>query len=196
MKKWLALSLGIVLVMAVVIVAVVRAVIPSPIPDPPSLPDAPLAIHINEIDLSTAGLLLVSIDNQTREPVTVDVARLGAALSEGMRLFDPIGNEWVWLDERGRRGAALSSQNFWQWNGQWNGGSSITIEPGRSENVNVSVVDGYAPAALEWVARLRGSPEWFVYVIDCELPAVIGSGAAEQPVRITAKGEVAYRPRP
>jgi len=104
MNQWLLLDGGIIVVMIIALALVVRAFIPTPIPAPPTIADGPLAIHINEIDPSTTGMVLISIENLTTADITIDGARLGEALNGHMRLSDAIGNEWFWADATGETG--------------------------------------------------------------------------------------------
>ena len=196
MKKWLLLSVAIIVAMIVALVLIVQAFTPTPIPDPPTIPDGPLAIHINEIDLSTRGMVLISIDNLTREDITVEVSKLGAALNEHLRIYDPIGNEWVWVNAVGATGRPFATDDaFWQWNSQWNTSGTVSIGAGRTENFNLAVEDVYTLTAEAWAARLHAVPARLVYVIDCEIPVTAAQDGVLA-VRVTAKGEAAYKPRP
>lgn len=196
MKKWLLLSVGIVILMAIAVVLVVRAFIPTPIPEVPTIADCPLAIHINEIDLSTSGLILVSLDNLTREDISIDVSAFGAAVSKSLRLFDPTGNEWKWVDSKGRTGDPVSADNAWQWSGRWGQAGRITIEAGRTENFTLMVNPDYGLTAVEWMARMRGAPDRLLYVIDCRVSTGASSADSPDAIRVTASGETAYKPRP
>ncbi|GEM_PF-5128609 len=196
MKKWLLLSLGIVILMSVALVLVVRAFVQTPIPEVALIPDCPLAIHVNEIDLSTSGLILISLDNLTREDITIKVSEFGAAVSKSLRLFDPTGNEWTWVDSKGRPGNPVSADNAWQWSGQWGRSGQVTIEAGRTESFTLVVNPDYSLIAVEWMARMRGTPDWLQYVIDCRVPTVASSTSLVDAVRVTATGEAAYKPRP
>lgn len=196
MRKWLLLSVGIVVAMIIALVLVVQAFLPTPIPEPPTIADCPLAIHINEIDLSTTGMILISIDNLTREDITVDVSKLGPAFDEHLHVYDPIGNEWAWVNANGAIGKPFGEGgNYWQWQSQWNRTDTVRIEAGRTENFNLIVDDSFKLTARRWAARLHARPDWLVYVIDCEIITTDGPDGPRA-IRVTAKGEAAYQPRP
>jgi len=199
-KKWLLLSGSIIVAMIVALVVIVQAFTPTPIPDPPTIPDGPLAIHINEIDLSTTGMMLISIDNLTGEDITIDATRLGEALNGHLRLFDSIGNEWIWVDATGQAGlpfAGGDSNGPWRgsFNASGNASGSVRIEPGRTENFNLIVNNAFGLTAQAWAARFRAQPDRLIYVLDSAIPT-IGDPTGSQALRVTAKGEAAYLPRP
>ncbi len=197
MKRWLLASVAIVILMAAALIFVVRAFIETPPPKVPVLADAPLALHINEIDLSTSGMILVSIDNLTQRDIDINAVALGNAISRSLRLFDPTGNEYQWVDSKGRIVLdAIASDQSWQW--AWGGstGDRTRIEAGRTENFALVVTPDLGLVASEWVARLRRTPPWLTYVIDCEIPTIDPQTGESKKIRTTATGETAYKPRP
>lgn len=197
MKRWLLASLAIVILMVVALVFVVRAFIETPPPAVEVLSDARLALHINEIDLATSGVILVSIDNLTQRDIDINAVQLGRAISRSLRLFDPTGNEYHWVDSKGRVVRdAIASDESWQWTWGGSSGDRTRIEAGRTENFTLVVNPENGLAASEWVARLRRTPPWLTYVIDCEIPTVDPQTGQPENIRTTATGETAYLPRP
>jgi len=196
MRRWLILSLGIVILMVVGAIYVVRALFPPPTPEPPMLADAPADFHINEIDLALSGAVLISIDNRTSETLTIDLAALGKAVADGLRLFDLLDNEWTWIDVEGRGTRPLLDATVLQTGMGWNTESNLKIEPGRSESAMLAVNPGLNLAAMNWIARMRSKPDRLVYVLDFQLPIRDPQTGGRTTVRLTAKGETAYLPRP
>lgn len=196
MRRWLVLSIGIAALMVVALIFVVRAVVPPPIPEKPAVVGAPVEIHFNEIDLAITSGILLSIDNITSEAVIVDLDGLGQAIAAGLRLFDPIGNEWTWINLEGGAVRRVLSASPWSSGMGWGRESHLRIEPGRNETVTLSVTEGMNVGAMNWIARLRGQPDRLVYVLDCQFPLLDEATGARRTVRVGAKGEAAYKPRP
>ena len=196
MRRWLILSIGIVILLIFGSVLVVRALFPPPIPDPPLLVDAPVGFHLNEIDLATSSAMLISLDNRSDETITIDLAALGQAVSCQLRLFHPLGDEWKWIDADGRtanptfRAAPLLTDMNWRTQ------TTLTIAAGRSESAMLTVEPSVGLIAARWVARMRGQPQRLVYLIDMELPIRGESAAGHRTVRVAAKEETSYLPRP
>ncbi len=195
MRRWLILSIGIVILLTVGIVFLVRSIMPPPIPDPPFIADAVADFHLNEIDLATSSAMLVSIDNRTDGPLVVDLTALGPAVAKGLRLFDPFRNEWKWFDVEGRSATVAFHATAPSAMG-WPTETTLTIEPGQSGSVLLALDPDVRLGAINWVARLRRVPDRLIYVLDCELPLRDVSSGRNHTVRVTAKGEAAYLPRP
>ncbi len=195
MRRWLVISLGIVVVLIFGLSVAVRALFPPPIPEPPTPADAVADFHLNEIDLATSSAMLVSIDNRTDGPLVVDLTALGPAVAKGLRLFDPFRNEWKWFDAEGRSAIVALHATAPSAMG-WPTETTLTIEPGQSGSVLLALDPDVRLGAINWVARLRRVPDRLIYVLDCELPLRDVSSGRNHTVRVTAKGEAAYLPRP
>lgn len=195
MRRWLILSVGIVVLMVVALFFVVRALIPPPIPDKPAVSGGPVEVHFNEIDLGISSGILLSIDNISSEPIIVDLDALGPAIAKGLRLFDPIGNEWTWINLDGGPVRAVLSASPWSSGFGWGSQARLRIEPGRSETVTLGVTAGLNLAAINRFARLRAQPDRLVYVLDCEFPLLDEATGARRAVRTGAKGEATYQAR-
>ncbi len=196
MRRWLILSLAIVVLLIIGGWFVARVIFPPPIPDPPVVADAPADFHLNEIDLAASSAMLISIENLTDSLLTIDLQALGQEVAKGLRLFHPLGDEWKWIDLEGRTARLTLDASTLQTGMGWQPQTTLTIEPGRSESALLAVDPMIRPVPVNWAARLRLKPPRLVYVLDFNLPLVDRATGAPSTARITAKGEAAYLPRP